>query len=81
MTNSKAQPPLNMNNAIFQNTLSPNEQIAEMHFVMRDQYHQFSLPLETLLLCLQEAEREGGVPPLPAAWWLLLLAAYPALRE
>lgn len=81
MTNSKTQASLNMNSATLQNTLSPSEQIAEMHFVMRDQYHQFNLPLETLLLCLQEAEREGGVPPLPTDWWLILQAAYPALRE
>lgn len=40
-----------------------------MVFAMRDNYHEFSIGLSTILECLQAAEAEGFVPPLPAEWW------------
>lgn len=69
-----------LNTAIFKHGLPPGECASQMHFVMQDNYHQFTLRLETLLLCLQTAEREGEIPPLPETWWLTLQAAYPNLR-
>lgn len=52
----------------------------QCHFVMEDQYHRFMLPLSTLLLCLQEAEKQGEVPELSEAWWQSLKWQYPVLN-
>ena len=38
-------------------------------FSMKDNYHEFSLGLRTVLECLSIAEKEGYVPPLPPEWW------------
>lgn len=38
-------------------------------FAMRDNFHEFSVGLSTILECLQVAEQQGYVPPLPAEWW------------
>lgn len=48
-------------------------------FVLRDNYHHFSLPLSTLLECLYVAEKQGEVPALPDGWWRLLHRQFPAL--
>ena len=39
-------------------------------FAMRDNNHDFSLGLSTVLECLNIAEKEGYVPKLPAEWWI-----------
>lgn len=41
-------------------------------FAMRDNYHEFSLGLRTILKCLEVAEKEGYVPKLPPEWWFML---------
>ncbi len=38
-------------------------------FAMKDNYHQFSITLSTVLECLRAAEQAGEVPPLPSDWW------------
>lgn len=38
-------------------------------FAMKDNYHEFSIGLRTILECLAIAEKEGYVPPLPPEWW------------
>lgn len=38
-------------------------------FILKDQHHEFSLSLTTLLQCLRFAEQQGAVPALPAQWW------------
>lgn len=44
----------------------------ELVFAMQDTKHAFSLGLTTVLECLDIAEREGYVPPLPDDWWNLV---------
>ncbi|ELQ9312144.1 hypothetical protein R3D73_005190 [Serratia marcescens] len=70
------------NSAELKHALRPGglEYLSEMHFVMQDNYHQFTLSLGTMLECLQVAEREGEVPPLPAEWWQLLQRSYRQLK-
>ncbi|MFI3270729.1 MAG: XRE family transcriptional regulator [Pseudomonadota bacterium] len=41
----------------------------ELFFAMRDNYHNFSIGLRTVLQCLHLAEEEGNVPKLPQEWW------------
>ena len=53
----------------------------DLLFGMRDKFHQFSVPLTTVLECLDIAEHQGYVPPLPADWWILLHRRYPGLAE
>lgn len=38
-------------------------------FILKDQHHEFSISLATLLQCLKFAEEQGLVPKLPAQWW------------
>ncbi len=45
-------------------------------FAMQDNHHQFSLDLFTILSCLKLAEQEGGIPELPAEWWLQIEHRY-----
>lgn len=45
-------------------------------FAMRDNYHEFSMGLLTILQCLSLAEKEGYVPSLPEAWWVQLAVRY-----
>ncbi len=45
-------------------------------FAMRDNYHDFSIGLFTILNCLKLAEREGVVPKLPDEWWIDLHNQY-----
>lgn len=42
----------------------------ELVFHMRDNYHKFSIGLRTILECLNLAEAQGCVPPLPDNWWI-----------
>lgn len=45
-------------------------------FSMKDNFHVFSLDLETVLSCLAFAEKEGAVPALPEGWWLSVCRRY-----
>ena len=38
-------------------------------FAMRDNHHEFTLGITTLLECLRAAADQGAVPPLPDGWW------------
>lgn len=38
-------------------------------FLLKDHYHEFSIDLNTILKCLEFAEKQGAVPELPALWW------------
>ncbi|ACS79743.1 helix-turn-helix domain-containing protein [Maridesulfovibrio salexigens] len=42
---------------------------SELVFAIQDQFHKFSLSLQTILDCLKIAESSGYLPPLPAQWW------------
>lgn len=48
------------------------DSLEELVFAMRDQSHEFSLGLTTILRCLAIAEKEGYVPELPSEWWCRL---------
>lgn len=37
-------------------------------FAMRDQHHEFTIGITTILECLIIAERQGAVPELPDGW-------------
>lgn len=38
-------------------------------FRLRDNYHEFTLGLDTILQCLHFAEEQGAIPPIPDDWW------------
>ena len=38
-------------------------------FAMRDEHHEFTLGITTILECLLAAVDQGAVPPLPDEWW------------
>jgi hypothetical protein len=38
-------------------------------FLLRDNYHEFTLGLDTVLQCLHFVEEQGAVPPIPWGWW------------
>ncbi len=48
----------------------------ELIFAMRDNYHEFTLDIQTILECLLAAEREGAVPELSAVWWSKVMNHY-----
>ena len=39
-------------------------------FALRDNYHEFSIGLSTILECLKHSEREGIIPPISDEWWI-----------
>lgn len=45
-------------------------------FFMKDQKHEFSIGLKTILVCLAFAEEKGAVPLLPNEWWHLINNRY-----
>lgn len=45
-------------------------------FFMKDQEHEFSIGLKTVLACLAFAEEKGAVPSLPHEWWHLINNRY-----
>ena len=45
-------------------------------FALRDNYHEFTLGIETVLQCLYAAEKQGVVPPLSDKWWIEIMAMY-----
>lgn len=61
--------------------IRPSPDLQEMHFVLQDRSHTMLMPLETLLLCLREAEKQGEVPVLPVEWWALLNCKYPEISQ
>lgn len=50
---------------------SPDCDVCEeaLLFAMRDNHHEFSINLTTILECLRVAEQRGEVPPLSKDWW------------
>ena len=44
-------------------------------FALQDKNLTFSVGISTVLECLQYAEWEGCVPPLPESWWILAKTA------
>lgn len=45
-------------------------------FKMKDNFHEFSIGLKTILSCLAMAEKEGAVPKIPYEWWWLINGRY-----
>jgi hypothetical protein len=41
----------------------------ELVFAMKDNYHEFSIGLSTVLHCLAIAQQEGYIPTIPSEWW------------
>ncbi|MGR6773652.1 hypothetical protein ACU36R_18805 [Pectobacterium brasiliense] len=68
------------NQALPQGIVLPSPGLPTTHFVMQDSHHVFLMSLEHILLCLQEAEKQGEVPPLESEWWITLQGTYPSLR-
>lgn len=42
----------------------------DLVFAMKDNHHQFSIGMTTILRCLAMAEKDGYVPKLPDEWWM-----------
>jgi len=42
----------------------------ELVFALKDNCHEFSIGLSTILECVAVAEKEGYLPKLPDKWWL-----------
>ncbi|MBN6058658.1 hypothetical protein [Aggregatibacter actinomycetemcomitans] len=38
-------------------------------FALKDDHHEFSIGLSTILECLKFAQDEGVIPPIPVDWW------------
>ncbi|SDP01787.1 hypothetical protein [Desulforhopalus singaporensis] len=38
-------------------------------FSLRDDHHEFSLGMRTILECLKFAEEQGEIPKIPRKWW------------
>ena len=53
----------------------------ELIFGMKDNYHEFSLGLSTVLECLFVAEQNGSVPKIPSEWRILVFNRYPHLAR
>jgi hypothetical protein len=51
-----------------------------MIFALQDNYHQFSMGIEDILMCLRIAEDNGAVPKLQNDWWADIMARYNGLR-
>ncbi|AHG19504.1 hypothetical protein Z042_07670 [Chania multitudinisentens RB-25] len=60
--------------------LVPSPELPQLHFVMKARHHTFLLSLENILLCLQEAERQGEVPTIEDIWWVTLQGKFDVLR-
>ena len=45
-------------------------------FAMRDNYHEFSMGLFTILECLKLAENRGYVPKISEDWWTEIAIRY-----
>lgn len=38
-------------------------------FAFQDKHHQFTISLTNILDCLEFAEQQGVIPPIPKNWW------------
>ncbi|MCL2872293.1 MAG: hypothetical protein FWF41_04850 [Betaproteobacteria bacterium] len=45
-------------------------------FAMRDNHHEFTLGVTTVLECVWIAEQQGFVPELPNEWWHQIINHY-----
>jgi hypothetical protein len=45
-------------------------------FALKDQHHEFSMGLTTILQCLRFAEDQGAIPDLPEDWWIAVRGRY-----
>ncbi|MDR0770545.1 MAG: hypothetical protein LBE75_05040 [Burkholderiales bacterium] len=50
-------------------------------FAMKDNYHEFTLGITTVLECLAIAEKSGAVPELPSEWWIQIVRHYSLNRS
>ena len=50
-------------------------------FAMRDNHHDFSIGLGTILECLVLAEKHGHVPALPDQWWVQIGRRYDRVEK
>ncbi|CAI2793506.1 Uncharacterised protein [Serratia grimesii] len=69
-----------VNSAQVEQKCSPNEDVHDIHFTLRDEQHHFIMTLEAVLSCLRFAERDGDIPALPLEWWQLLQTRYRQLN-
>ncbi len=51
----------------------------DYYFLMKDNYHEFSMGLRTVLACLAFAEKEGIIPAIDPGWWLEIQGIYPEI--
>ncbi len=76
----------NQINSAIQNQATLSDEIAQgnngqccdnfLLFAMRDNHHEFTLGIKTILECLSLAEKEGEIPALPSDWWLAVINHY-----
>jgi hypothetical protein len=45
-------------------------------FALRDKEREFNIGLITVLKCLDFAEKQGELPPIPQDWWLSVIHRY-----
>lgn len=50
-------------------------------FLLRDKEHEFSMGMTTVLQCLEFAENEGEIPPLPSDWWIMVKQRFRNLSD
>jgi hypothetical protein len=70
-----------LNNRAYRTDEPPQEgngQCCDNHllFAMRDNHHEFTLGITTILECLFSAADHGAVPELPDEWWLQVMRHY-----
>jgi hypothetical protein len=60
-----------------------NGQCCDNHllFAMKDNHHEFTLGITTVLECLALAEKSGAVPELPSEWWIQIVRHYSLNRS
>ena len=49
----------------------------EYLFHLKDNIHEFSMGLKSILECLSFAEEQGAVPPLSTEWWTSIESSFP----
>lgn len=50
-------------------------------FGMKDNFHEFSIGLTTILECIVIAEQLGYIPKLSDEWWSITIRRYPFLAN
>lgn len=53
----------------------------QLYFVMRDQHHEFTVGLISLLECIKFAENQGELPKIPEEWWITVRDHYQIPNE